>query len=129
MIAPFALAAVGDYGARRCGPNDDLELLFLLPDDPESQDRAGAVVTFMDAGLNALALRHQDVIGTAPECARMARLSAAAAARFATAHFLTGQYGLYASLLRRTVASGDRVNRRGVPYGEDVLGNAQPTSH
>jgi UTP:GlnB (protein PII) uridylyltransferase len=98
-IAPFALIAVGKYGARRCDPDSSLELQYLLPEDQESLERGGRIVTFMRIGLAELGLAHRDAVGTAVECARVARAVGGAAAWFATARFLSGQYGLHAGFM------------------------------
>ena len=99
MVAPFALIAVGKYGARCCDPDTVLELQYLLPEDQESWERGGRIVAFMRIGLAELGLEHHDAMGTAVECARVARGDAIAAARFATARFLSGQYGLHAGFV------------------------------
>jgi hypothetical protein len=98
-VAPFALVAVGAYGASRCDPDSILELQYLLPEDQESQERGGRIAAFMRIGLAALGLDHRDATATAVECARVARGDAVAAGRFATARFLSGQYGLHAGFL------------------------------
>jgi UTP:GlnB (protein PII) uridylyltransferase len=96
-VAPFAVMAVGEYGARRCGPETILELQYLLPEDQKSWERSGRIVAFIRIGLAELGLQHhRDAVGTAVECACVARGDPTAAARFATARFLSGQYGLYA---------------------------------
>jgi UTP:GlnB (protein PII) uridylyltransferase len=96
-VAPFAVTAVGEYGARRCGPESILELQYLLPEDQRSWERSGRIVAFIRIGLAELGIQHhRDAVGTAVECACVARGDPTAAARFATARFLSGQYGLYA---------------------------------
>jgi UTP:GlnB (protein PII) uridylyltransferase len=96
-VAPFAVMAVGEYGARRCGPETILELQYLLPEDQRSWERSGRIVAFIRIGLTELGLAHyRDAVGTAVACASVARGDPVAAARFATARFLSGQYGLYA---------------------------------
>src|SRR5260370_6284724 len=92
--------AVGQYGAHRCAPENPLELQYLLPEDEESWERSGRIVAFMRFGLAELGLDHlQDSVGTALECARLAHGDAVAPARFATARFLSGQYGLHAGFV------------------------------
>jgi UTP:GlnB (protein PII) uridylyltransferase len=111
-VAPFAFIAVGKYGARCCDPDTILELQCLLPEDQESWERGGRIVAFLRIGLAELGLEHHDAMGTAVECARVARGDAIAAARFATARFLSGQYGLHAGfvMLRRAAAPPRAVN-------------------
>ena len=97
------------YGARYCDPDTILELQYLLPEDEESWERSGRIVAFIRFGLAELGLDHlQDTVGTALECARLAHGDAVAAARFATARFLGGQYW------RSTAQYG---NPRGGPGG------------
>jgi hypothetical protein len=96
-VAPFAVLAVGEYGARRCDPESVFELQYLLPEDQKSWERSGRIVAFIRIGLTELGLAHyRDAVGTAVACASVARGDPVAAARFATARFLSGQYGLYA---------------------------------
>jgi UTP:GlnB (protein PII) uridylyltransferase len=99
-VAPFAIMAVGAYGAGVCDSDTILELQYLLPEDQESWERGTRIVTFIRSGLAALGLQNnRDAMGTADECAWMARGDPTAAARFATARLLSGQYGLYAGFL------------------------------
>jgi hypothetical protein len=98
VVAPFAVMAVGRYGARRCDPETTLELQYLLPDDQRSRERSCRIVAFMRVGLAELGLQHRDAMSTVVEGARAAHGDPAEAARFATARFLGGQYALYAGL-------------------------------
>jgi hypothetical protein len=43
VVAPFAVMAVGQYGARRCEPEGTLELQYLLPDDQGSREPAAGL--------------------------------------------------------------------------------------
>jgi hypothetical protein len=95
-VAPFAAIAVGSYGAGFCDRDSILELQYLLPEDPDSRERGGRIVAFIRKGLAELGLAHRDAVGTAVDCAWVARGDAAAAARFAARRFLSGQFGLYA---------------------------------
>jgi len=95
-VAPFAAIAVGSYGAGFCDRDSILELQYLLPEDPQSRERGGRIVAFIRKGLAELGLAHRDAVGTAVDCAWVARGDAAAAARFAARRFLSGQFGLYA---------------------------------
>jgi hypothetical protein len=123
-VAPFAAIAVGNYGAGFCDRDSILELQYLLPEDPQSRERGGRIVAFVRKGLTELGLAHRDAVGTAVDGAWVARGDPAAAARFATKRFLSGQFGLYAQFAallggpRRgrvlslpTAASGDRTDR------------------
>jgi UTP:GlnB (protein PII) uridylyltransferase len=95
-IAPFALVAVGKYGARCCDLDVSLELQCLVPEDEESEVRSGRILAFVQAGLTELGLQHsQGAQATAHECARAVQSDPMVAARFATTRFLSGQYGLY----------------------------------
>lgn len=97
VVAPFAVMAVGEYGARRCGPDSIFELQYVLPENQESWERSRRIVAFIRIGLTELGLTdYRDAMGTAVACACVARADPTAAVRFATARFLTGQYGLYA---------------------------------
>jgi hypothetical protein len=96
VVAPFAVMAVGQYGARRCEPESTFELQYLLPDDQGSRERSGQIVASMQIGLAEFGLRHRDAMSTVVECARAAHGDPAAAERFATVRFLGGQYALYA---------------------------------
>jgi hypothetical protein len=97
VVAPFAVMAVGEYGARHCGPDSIFELQYVLPEDQRSWERSHRIVAFIRIGLTELGLTdYRDAVGTANACACVARADPTAAARFATARFLTGQYGLYA---------------------------------
>jgi hypothetical protein len=89
-------------------------LQYLLPENQESWERSGLIVAFMRIGLAELGLAYQDAVGTAVECARTARCDAIAAARFATARFLSGQYGLHAGfvLLRQAAMPPRAVEDR-----------------
>jgi hypothetical protein len=101
VIAPFAVMAVGQYGARRCEPEGTLELQHLLPDDQGSRERSRRIVAFIQIGLAEFGLQHRDAMSTVIECARAAHGDPAAAARLATARFLGGQYALYAGFAGR----------------------------
>jgi UTP:GlnB (protein PII) uridylyltransferase len=101
VVAPFAVMAVGQYGARRCEPESTFELQYLLPDDQGSRERSGQIVAFMQIGLAEFGLRHRDAMSTVVECARAAHGDPAAAARLATARFLGGQYTLYVGFADR----------------------------
>ena len=100
LIPPFAVIAVGEYGAGSCNPDTALDLQYLLPTDEESWERGGRIIAFMRIGLAELGLAHGDAVGTAAACARLAGGDPAGTARFATARFLSGQFGLYAELVR-----------------------------
>jgi hypothetical protein len=103
-VAPFALMAVGKYGARCCDPDAILEVQHLLPENQESWERNAQIVAFIRKGLAGLGLEYQGAVGTAVECARAAGCDPMAAARFATTRLLSGQYALHAgfvSMLRR----------------------------
>lgn len=108
-VAPFTLMAVGSYGARCCDADTLLEAQYLLPDNLETWERSGQIVAFMRTGLAELGFAYQVAVGTAVECACAARCDADAAARFATARFLGGQYALHAGFvsMRRALALGD----------------------
>jgi hypothetical protein len=95
-VAPFAAIAVGNYGAGFCDRDSILELQYLLPEDPQSRERGGRIVAFIRKGLAELGLAHCDAVGTAVDCAWVARGDPAAAARFAAKRYLSGQFGLYA---------------------------------
>jgi hypothetical protein len=95
-VAPLAAIAVGNYGAGRCDRDSSLELQYLLPEDRQSRERGGRIVEFMRRGLAELGLAHRDAVGTAVECAWVARGNRATAAQFAAKRFLSGQFGLYA---------------------------------
>jgi hypothetical protein len=98
-VAPFAVLAVGEYGACCCDPDSVFELQYVLPEDQKSWERCGRIVAFIRIGLTELGLAHyRDAMGTAVACARVARGDPVAAARFAKARFLSGQYGLFAGL-------------------------------
>jgi len=82
---------------RRCDADSVFELQYVLPEDEKSWERSGRIVAFIRIGLTELGLAHyRDAVGTAVACACVARGDPVAAARFATARFLSGQYGLYA---------------------------------
>jgi hypothetical protein len=100
-IAPFALVAIGKYGARCCDLDVSLELQCLVPEDEESQVRSGRILAFVQAGLTELGLQHsQGAQATAHECARAVQSDPMVAARLATTRFLSGQYGLYLGFAR-----------------------------
>jgi hypothetical protein len=101
VVAPFAVMAVGQYGARRCEPEGTLELQYLLPDDQGSRERSDRIVAFIQIGLAEFGLQHRDAKSTVVECARAAHGDPAVAARFATVRFLGGQYALYAAFAGR----------------------------
>src|SRR5262249_42346360 len=107
-----------------CDRHSILELQYLLPEDPRSPERGGRIIAFVRKGLAELGLAHRDAVGTAVDCAWVARGDPAAAARFAAKRFLSGQFGLYAQFAallggpRRgrllslpTAATGDKADR------------------
>ena len=95
-VAPFAAIAVGNYGAGFGDRDCILELQYLLPEDPQSLERGARIVAFIRKGMAELGLAHRDAVGTAIDCAWIARGDPDAAARFAAKRFLSGQFGLYA---------------------------------
>jgi hypothetical protein len=101
VVAPFAVMAVGQYGARCCEPEGTVELQYLLPDEQGRRARSGRIVAFMQIGLAELGLQHRDAMSTVVECARAAHGDPDVAARFATVRFLGGQYALYAGFVGR----------------------------
>jgi hypothetical protein len=124
-VAPFAVMAVGTYGAGCCDIDSILELQYLLPEDQRSWERTGRIVAFMSKGLAELGLaHHRDAVGTTVECAWVARGDPSASARLAAKRFLSGQFGLYAQfaallagarrgrvLSLRRASTGDRAGR------------------
>jgi hypothetical protein len=73
-VAPFALMAIGKYGARRCDADTILEVQCLLPENQESWERNGRIFAFFCIGLAELGFEYHGTVGTALECARAARL-------------------------------------------------------
>jgi UTP:GlnB (protein PII) uridylyltransferase len=118
-VAPFALMAVGKYGARGCDADITLEVQYLLSENQESWERSGQIFAFICRGLAELGFEYQGTVGTAVECARTARCDAVAAARFATARFLSGQYGLHAGFVAMCRAVAPRAPS--MPAGPDQL--------
>jgi UTP:GlnB (protein PII) uridylyltransferase len=122
MVAPFAVLAVGAYGARRCGPDSVFELQYVLPEDQRSWERSGRIVAFIRIGLTELGLAHyRDAVGTAVACACVARGDPVVAARFATARFLSGRYGLYAGF------AGVLVEPRSAAGSTPTCSNRRPS--
>ena len=107
--APFALMAVGEYGARRCDPDTILEVHYLLAETSETWERGEQISTFICVGLANLGFEYHGGVSTALECARATRCDAGEAARLATARFLSGQYGLYAGFVAMRRALATRV--------------------
>jgi hypothetical protein len=121
-VAPLAVMAVGDFGARRCGPDACLELHYLAPRDQESWERSSRIIAFLRGGLVALGLRFRDSMSSVSEAACLVRAHSALATRLATKRFLRGQYALYAEFSELTDRSDAMFQAPPTirPFGHDL---------
>ncbi|HEY3721710.1 MAG TPA: DUF294 nucleotidyltransferase-like domain-containing protein, partial [Roseiarcus sp.] len=75
MVAPIAAVAVGGYGRRELAPGSDLDLLFLLPESPESRDvpvAMAACIKAVVAGLWDLGFVLDHAARSPQECIELA---------------------------------------------------------
>jgi [protein-PII] uridylyltransferase len=101
MVAPIAAVAVGGYGRRELAPGSDLDLLFLLPESPESRDvpvAMAACIKAVVAGLWDLGFVLDHAARSPQECIELAHREPTVAASLVDRRFLWGGFGLFTGL-------------------------------
>jgi hypothetical protein len=112
IVAPFTAVAVGGRGGREANATPTLDLLFLLPENAATRERAERMVAFVLSGLADLGFRINHASCTLPGAALLAEALPALTASLRDIRFVWGCYGLYADLANHlpTPTDGPRSN-------------------
>lgn len=99
LPAPLTAVAVGRYGARAALPDEPLELILLVPEEPGARRAAEARAAGLMARLRTLGLEAAAITATLEELARC--LGARPGPGIAEARFIAGAFGPWAELKAR----------------------------
>jgi [protein-PII] uridylyltransferase len=98
MVAPLAAVAVGGFGRGELAPASDLDLLFLLPGEPDEEARRERMIAYALAVLWDLGFEVGHAARTPRACLDLARDDASVATTLLDARPLWGRFSLYAVL-------------------------------
>jgi UTP:GlnB (protein PII) uridylyltransferase len=111
------VVAVGRYGAREALPGDELELLFLVPDEARPRAAAEAATAQLTAGLHALGFDVRVRTATLGEQVASELRHRLLSERGSQGRFIAGSYGPLAELRARLNDARRMSPQAGLPLG------------